>query len=81
MPWKYIRSKPIIFSGASPSTHVIHLRNGTEAIFLRATHGHQRPARAYDERPRRKLRCNVQLSQCGVCKEIGTVCEVAQPEA
>lgn len=38
----------------------------------------QRPGAACDECRRRKLRCDGQQPQCGVCQETGVVCEVTQ---
>ncbi|KAK9491685.1 transcription factor [Lipomyces doorenjongii] len=42
------------------------------------TRGRQRPGAACDECRRRKLRCDGQQPQCGVCQESGLVCEVTQ---
>lgn len=43
-----------------------------------ATRGRHRPGSACDECRRRKLRCDGQQPQCGVCQESGVVCEVTQ---
>ncbi|KAK9310872.1 hypothetical protein V1524DRAFT_444207 [Lipomyces starkeyi] len=43
-----------------------------------ATRGRHRPGFACDECRRRKLRCDGQQPQCGVCKDSGLVCEVTQ---
>lgn len=40
--------------------------------------GRQRPGAACDECRRRKLRCDGQHPQCGVCRETDVVCEVTQ---
>lgn len=40
--------------------------------------GRQRPGAACDECRRRKLRCDGQEPQCGVCQDTGVVCEVTQ---
>lgn len=40
------------------------------------TRGRQRPGPACDECRRRKLRCDGQQPQCGVCQETDTVCEL-----
>ncbi|KAJ5675116.1 fungal-specific transcription factor domain-containing protein [Penicillium maclennaniae] len=40
--------------------------------------GRQRPGAACDECRRRKLRCDGQQPQCGVCQDTGVVCEVTQ---
>lgn len=47
----------------------------TEAM-SNITRGRQRPSPACDECRRRKLRCDGQQPQCGVCQETDTVCEV-----
>ncbi|KAJ6134559.1 fungal-specific transcription factor domain-containing protein [Penicillium sp. IBT 18751x] len=40
--------------------------------------GRQRPGAACDECRRRKLRCDGQQPQCGVCQDTGIACEVTQ---
>lgn len=42
------------------------------------TRGRQRPGAACDECRRRKLRCDGQHPQCGVCRDTNMVCEVTQ---
>lgn len=43
-----------------------------------APRGRQRPGASCDECRRRKLRCDGQQPQCGVCQDTGVVCEVTQ---
>ncbi|KAJ5310737.1 uncharacterized protein N7443_003198 [Penicillium atrosanguineum] len=43
-----------------------------------APRGRQRPGAACDECRRRKLRCDGQQPQCGVCQDTGVLCEVTQ---
>ncbi|CAI7593856.1 unnamed protein product [Penicillium glandicola] len=45
---------------------------------LSMTRGRQRPGPACDECRRRKLRCDGQQPQCGVCQETEILCEVTQ---
>ncbi len=45
---------------------------------LIATRGRQRAGVACDECRRRKLRCDGQQPECGVCQGSGSVCEVTQ---
>lgn len=43
-----------------------------------ATRGRQRPGAACEECRRRKLRCDGQQPQCGVCLDTGVLCAVTQ---
>lgn len=49
-----------------------------ESERIAAPRGRQRPGAACDECRRRKLRCDGQQPQCGVCQDTGVVCEVTQ---
>jgi hypothetical protein len=50
----------------------------TESDIPTLTPGRQRPGAACDECRRRKLRCDGQHPQCGVCRDTNVVCEVTQ---
>lgn len=44
---------------------------------VQARRGRQRPGSACEECRRRKLRCDGQSSQCGVCRETGVECIIS----
>jgi hypothetical protein len=50
----------------------------TESDTQTVTRGRQRPGAACDECRRRKLRCDGQHPQCGVCRDTDVVCEISQ---
>ncbi|CEJ61681.1 hypothetical protein PMG11_10205 [Penicillium brasilianum] len=50
----------------------------TESDTQTVTRGRQRPGAACDECRRRKLRCDGQHPQCGVCRDTDVVCEITQ---
>ncbi|KAJ5218167.1 fungal-specific transcription factor domain-containing protein [Penicillium cinerascens] len=64
----------------NPSYSPISIAVDTDMDPDRATapRGRQRPGAACDECRRRKLRCDGQQPQCGICQDTGAACEVTQ---